>query len=121
MATNESLESLLLGVHYPLVRDYLAYGLGMVSCTEARNLLALNTKPTSVGDIVQDDVDELKRFVDEAFGFEDGELAQLNEHPLHNYITRLARALERHKFLPDEACDKMRQALPADWVCDVAY
>jgi hypothetical protein len=120
MTTIDSFASLVVGNDYPLVRDFLAYGLGMVSRVEARERLGPTTVPTCIDGISQDDVEILVRFVCETFGFRPGELGLFNGHPLSHYILVLVRVLKDHGVAPREACVTMRGSLPEDWFQDAA-
>jgi hypothetical protein len=103
------------GPAYPVVRDFLAYGLGLAGPYEARESLNPRTTLTRVHGVSADDVRLMAAFAEEMFGLSGRPLASLAGGPLHVYLGVLADSLRSRGVTLRQARTRMWRALPDDW------
>lgn len=103
------------GHDYPVCRDFLAYGMGIVTVADARNLLGPKTVLTCAPEVGPDELEGMRQFTFETFAPQAVELPQVNGHTVLQYIRDLIQALKDQGIAQQEALDRMRRALPEDW------
>ncbi len=105
----------LWGPAYPVVRDFIAYGLGVAGPYQARECLNPDTRLERVDGVSPDDVTSMAALVEQTLGLSGQPLVSLTGRPLHVYLSVLARCLRDSGITLRQARLRLSRALPDDW------